>query len=115
MNNEALVLADVTCGDSEKVITFIQSKTKGLKGEEHEILDTFPILYVKNPGEDICKELKQFISEELTFENGINPAGQPYEEILELLDTTDVYVCDNACADELCSALKEKGFSSHKL
>ena len=74
MNNEALVLADVTCGDSEKVITFIQSKTKGLKGEEHEILDTFPILYVKNPGEDICKELKQFISEELTFENGINPA-----------------------------------------
>lgn len=115
MNNEALVLADVAYGDSEKVIAFIQSKTKGLKGEEHEILDSFPILYVKNPGEDICKELKQFISEELTFENGTNAAGQPYEEILELLDTTDVYVCGNACADDLCSTLEEKGYASHRL
>ena len=40
MNNEALILVNVLSEDAAKVLTFIQTKTKGLKGEEHEILDT---------------------------------------------------------------------------
>mgnify|MGYP002512158002 CR=1 FL=1 len=86
MNNEALLIVGAPCNEAEKILTFIQTKTKGLKGEEHEILDTFPILYIRNDEGQICKELAPYIAEELTFDNGLNQAEQSYEEILELLD-----------------------------
>ena len=88
MNNEALVIVDAPHEDVEKILAFIQTKTKGLKGEEHEILDSFPILYVRNEDHQICKELAPYIAEELIFDNGTNQAEQSYEEIIELLDTT---------------------------
>lgn len=113
MNNEALLIAGAPYDESEKILTFIQTKTKGLKGEEHEILDTFPILYIRNDEEQICKELAPYIAEELTFDNGLNQAEQSYEEILELLDTTDVYVCGDAGA--ICEGLKAAGFNTHLL
>lgn len=115
MNNEALILVDVPCEDADKVLTFVQTKTKGLKGEEHEILDTFPILYIRDTGNGICEKLAPYISEELTFEDGENIAGQSYEEILELLDTTDVYVCGNAGIDATCRNLTDAGMKVHLL
>ena len=69
MNNEALLIVGAPCNEAEKILTFIQTKTKGLKGEEHEILDTFPILYIRNDEGQICKELAPYIAEELTFDN----------------------------------------------
>lgn len=114
MNNEALILIDVLSKDAEKVLEFIQTKTKGLKGEEHEILDTFPILCIRDTGV-ICEELAPYVSEELTFEDGANIAGQSYEEILELLDTTDVYVCGNAGIDDICRHLTDAGIKVHLL
>ena len=115
MNNEALILVDVPCEDADKVLTFVQTKTKGLKGEEHEILDTFPILYIRDTGNGIGEKLAPYISEELTFEDGENIAGQSYEEILELLDTTDVYVCGNAGIDATCRNLTDAGMKVHLL
>ena len=113
MNNEALLIVGAPCNEAEKILTFIQTKTKGLKGEEHEILDTFPILYIRNDEGQICKELAPYIAEELTFDNGLNQAEQSYEEILELLDTTDVYVCGIAteyCVKNTCEDLLKAGF-----
>ena len=114
MNNEALILVDVLSEDAAKVLTFIQTKTKGLKGEEHEILDTFPILCIRDT-DGICEELAPYVSEELTFEDGANIAGQSYEEILELLDTTDVYVCGSAGVDDVCKHIADTGIKVHLL
>lgn len=115
MNNDALILIDLLCEDAEKVLAFIQTKTKGIKGEEHEILDTFPILYIRDTENKICESLAPYVSEELTFEDGENIAGQSYEEILELLDTTDIYVCGNSRTDDICRHLKEAGLTVHLL
>lgn len=115
MDNEALVLVDVLSEDTDKILSFIQTKSKGMKGEEHEILGTFPILYIRNTEEGICSGLAPYISEELTFEDGVNIAGQSCEEILELLDTTDVYVCGNAMSDTVCRNLTDAGFTTHLL
>lgn len=111
MNNEALVLTDRSCTDSDRILKFIQTKTRGLKGEEHEILDSFPVLLIRETDCKICRKLAQFIVEELTFTDGENPAGQSCEEILELLDTTDVYVSDSETGERLNGA----GFRTHLL
>ena len=66
------------------------------------------------------------MTEELTFDKGcdksveqysgfegMNCAGQSLGEILELLDTTDVYVCGIAteyCVRNTCEDLKKAGF-----
>lgn len=113
MNNDALILIDVLREDAEKVLTFIQTKTKGLKGEEHEILGTFPILYIRNTENNICEELAPYVSEELTFEDGVNIAGQSCEEILELLDTTDVYICGNSETQNICRHMNDSGLRTH--
>ena len=111
MNNEALVLTDVSCTDSDRILKFIQTRTHGLKGDEHEILDSFPILLICEKDCTICKELAPYIVEELTFKDGENPAGQSCEEILELLDTTDVYVAEASVGERLNDA----GFKIHLL
>ena len=163
MNNSALVVVDMlydfidgslACQNAEEAVKrtlgFIDSKTKGQKGEEYEILDTFPILFVRDQhpadhssfkehggiwpshcvagthGGDIHEELLPYVCEELTFDKGcdraieqysgyegVNSADQSLGEILELLDTTDVYVCGIAteyCVRNTCEDLLKAGF-----
>ena len=163
MTNKALVVVDMlydfidgslACQNSEEAvrqtIRFIDSQTAGLGGEEHEILDTFPILFIRDHhpadhssfkeqggiwpahcvagthGGEIHQDLVPYVTEELTFDKGcdkaveqysgfegINCAGQSLGEILELLDTTEVYVCGIAteyCVRNTCEDLKKAGF-----
>ena len=163
MKNNALVVVDMlydfidgslACQNSEEAVRqtlrFIDSQTKGQNGEEHEILDTFPILFIRDHhpadhssfkefggiwpahcvagthGGDIHKDLMPYVKEELTFDKGcdksieqysgfegMNSAGQSLGEILELLDTTDVYVCGIAteyCVRNTCEDLLKAGF-----
>lgn len=163
MNNSALVVVDMlydfidgslACQNAEEAVKrtldFIDSKTKGQKGEEHEILDTFPILFIRDHhpadhssfkehggiwpshcvagthGGEIHKDLLPYVCEELTFDKGcdkateqysgfegVNSAEQSLGEILELLDTTEVYVCGIAteyCVKNTCEDLLKAGF-----
>ena len=163
MTNSALVVVDMlydfidgslACQNADeavrKTLEFIDSKTRGQKGEEHEILDTFPILFVRDQhpadhssfkehggtwpshcvagthGGSIHKDLLPYVCEELTFDkgcdkateqysgfDGMNSAEQSLGEILELLDTTDVYVCGIAteyCVKNTCEDLRKAGF-----
>ena len=164
--NNALVVVDMlydfidgslACTEAEKAIAgtlkYIDSQTHGQGGEEHEILDTFPILFVCDchpsdhssfkeqggiwpahcvkgtRGGEIHDDLKPYAVEELTFLKGcdktveqysgfegVNNAGQSLEEILDLLDTTDVHVCGIAtefCVRNTCEDLLKAGFKVH--
>ena len=168
MTDKALVVVDMlydfidgslACQNSEEAVRqtlrFIDSQTAGQGGEEHEILDTFPIIFVRDHhpadhssfkdqggiwpvhcvagthGGDIHQDLLPYVTEELTFDKGcdkaaeqysgfegVNSAGQSLGEILELLDTTDVYVCGIAteyCVRNTCEDLKKAGFKVHLL
>ena len=168
MTDKALVVVDMlydfidgslACQNSEEAVRqtlrFIDFQTAGQGGEEHEILDTFPILFVRDHhpadhssfkdqggiwpvhcvagthGGDIHQDLLPYVTEELTFDKGcdkaaeqysgfegVNCAGQSLGEILELLDTTDVYVCGIAteyCVRNTCEDLKKAGFKVHLL
>lgn len=168
MNNSALVVVDMlydfidgsmACQNAEnavrKTLAFIDTKTKGQGGEDHEILDTFPILFIRDhhpadhssfkeqggiwpahcvagtPGGEIHRDLAPYACEELTFDKGcdkateqysgfeaVNNADQPLSEVLELLDTTDVYVCGIAteyCVRNTCEDLLKAGFKVHLL
>lgn len=163
MRNSALVVVDMlydfidgslACQNAEsaveQAVKFIASQTKGMGGDEHEILDTFPILFVRDHhpadhssfkenggswpahciagthGGEIHEGLRPYVNEELTFDkgceksqeqysgfDGTNEAGQTLGEILELLDTTDVYVCGIAteyCVRNTCEDLAKAGF-----
>ena len=163
MKNNALIVVDMlydfidgslACQNSEEAVRqtlkFIDSQTNGQGGEEHEILDTFPILFIRDHhpadhssfkehggiwsahcvagthGGEIHHDLLPYVSEELTFDKGcdkaveqysgfegVNTAGQSLGEILELLDTTDVYVCGIAteyCVRNTCEDLMKAGF-----
>ena len=163
MRNSALIVVDMlydfidgslACNNADNAVKetlkFIDSQTKGQNGEEHEILDTFPILFIRDHhpadhssfkefggiwpahcvagthGGDIHKDLMPYVKEELTFDKGcdksteqysgfegMNSAGQSLGEILELLDTTDVYVCGIAteyCVRNTCEDLLKAGF-----
>ena len=61
MNNHALVVVDMlydfidgslACQNAESAVAqtvkYIARQTKGMGGEEHEILDTFPILFIRD-------------------------------------------------------------------
>ena len=168
MKNNALVVVDMlydfidgslACQNSEEAVkqtlAFIDKQTRGQGGEDHEILDTFPILFVRDHhpadhssfkeqggiwpphcvagthGGEIHADLLPYASEELTFDKGcdkaveqysgfegVNDAGQSLGEILELLDTTDVYVCGIAteyCVRNTCEDLQKAGFKVHLL
>ena len=168
MINSALVVVDMlydfidgslACQNAteavKETLAFIDSKTRGQKGEEHEILDTFPILFVRDQhpadhssfkeqggtwpvhcvagthGGSIHEELLLYACEELTFDkgcdkaveqysgfDGMNSAEQSLGEILELLDTTDVYVCGIAteyCVKNTCEDLLKAGIKVHLL
>jgi nicotinamidase-related amidase len=168
MKNNALVVVDMlydfidgslACQNAENAVKetlkYIDTQTKGQGGEEHEILDTFPILFIRDHhpadhssfveyggtwpthcvagthGSEVHSELLPYVCEELTFDKGcdrdaeqysgyegINAAGQSLGEILELLDTTDVYVCGIAteyCVRKTCEDLLKAGFKVHLL
>lgn len=168
MTNKALVVVDMlydfidgslACLNSEdavrQTLEFIDSQTKGQGGEDNEILDMFPILFIRDHhpadhssfkeqggiwpshcvagthGGDIHDDLLPYVSEELTFDKGcdkaveqysgyegVNCAGQSMGEVLELLDTTDVYVCGIAteyCVRNTCEDLLRAGFKVHLL
>lgn len=163
MKNSALVVVDMqydfidgslACHNSEEAVRqtlkFIDRQTNGQGGEDHEILDTFPILFTRDHhpadhssfkeyggiwpphcvagtrGGEIHEDLVPYASEELTFDKGcdrtseqysgaegLNAAGQSLVEILELLDTTDVYVCGIAteyCVRNTCEDIMKAGF-----
>ena len=166
IQNNALVVVDMlydfidgslACQNADnavsKTLEFIDIHTKGQGGEE--ILDTFPILFIRDHhpadhssfkeqggiwpahcvagtrGGEIHEALQPYVSEELTFDKGcdkaieqysgfegINSAGQSLGEILELLDTTDVYICGIAteyCVRNTAEDLKKAGFKIHLL
>lgn len=168
MRNSALAVVDMlydfidgslACQNAENAVKatleFIDSQTKGQGGEDHEILDTFPILFIRDhhpadhssfkeqggiwpphcvagtSGGEIHKDLIPYAAEELTFDKGcvrdteqysgfegVNNAGQPLSEVLELLDTTDIYVCGIAteyCVRNTCEDLLKAGFKVHLL
>ena len=80
-------------------------------------------------GGAVHEKLQPYMKEELTFLKGCdraveqysgfearNSAGQSLGDILELLDTTDVYVCGIAtefCVRSTCEDLKKAGFKVH--
>ena len=168
MRNNALVVVDMlydfidgslACQNASEAVArtleYIDSQTKGQGGEDHEILDTFAILFIRDHhpadrssfvanggiwpphcvagthGGEIHKDLLPYAAEELTFDkgcdkeveqysgfDGVNAAGQSLGEILELLDTTDVYVCGIAteyCVRNTCEDLLKAGFKVHLL
>ena len=168
MQNSALVVVDMlydfidgslACQNAEEAVRqtlrFIDSQTNGQAGEDHEILDTFPILFIRDHhpadhssfkeqggiwpvhcvagthGGEIHSDLLPYASEELTFDKGCdkaveqysgfeatNSADQSLSEVLELLDTTDVYVCGIAteyCVRNTCEDLLKAGFKVHLL
>lgn len=168
MHNSALVVVDMlydfidgslACQNADNAVretlAYIDAKTKGQGGEDHEILDTFPILFIRDHhpadhssfkeqggiwpphcvvgtrGGEIHNDLAPYASEELTFDKGcdknteqysgfeaVNYADQPLSEVLELLDTTDVYICGIAteyCVRNTCEDLLKAGFKVHLL
>lgn len=115
MTDSALVVVDMlydfidgslACQNAEETVKatlkFIEKKTNGQGGEEHEILDTFPILFIRDHhpadhssfkefggiwpahcvagthGGDIHKDLLPYASEELTFNKGCDNATEQY-------------------------------------
>ena len=168
MHNSALVVVDMlydfidgslACQNADSAVretlAYIDAKAKGQGGEDHEILDTFPILFIRDhhpsdhssfkeqggiwpshcvagtKGGEIHSDLAPYACEELTFDKGydknteqysgfdaVNNAEQPLSEVLELLDTTDVYVCGIAteyCVRNTCEDLLKAGFKVHLL
>ena len=115
MKNSALVVVDMlydfidgtlACQNAENAVKEtlkqIDKLTKGQGGEEHEILDTFPILFIRDHhpadhssfreqggiwpahcvagthGGDIHKDLLPYASEERTFDKGCDRAVEQY-------------------------------------
>lgn len=115
MSNSALVVVDMlydfidgslACQNAGQAVSrsleFIDSRTKGQGGEEHEILDTFPILFIRDHhpadhssfkefggiwpahcvagthGGDIHEDLKPYAKEELTFDKGCDRGTEQY-------------------------------------
>ncbi len=115
MTDSALVVVDMlydfidgslACLNAEEAVKatlkFIDRKTNGQGGEEHEILDTFPILFIRDHhptdhssfkefggiwpvhcvagthGGDIHKDLQPYAVEELTFDKGCDRTTEQY-------------------------------------
>lgn len=115
MNNSALIIVDMlydfidgslACHNAENAVNatlkFIDAHTKEQGGEDHEILDTFPILFIRDchpadhssfvefggtwpahcvrgtRGGEIHDLLKPYAKEELTFEKGCDRAVEQY-------------------------------------
>lgn len=115
MKNSALVVVDMlydfidgslACSNAENAVSrtveYIDSQTKGQGGEDHEILDTFPILFIRDHhpadhssfkeyggiwpshcvagtrGGEIHEALAPYAKEELTFDKGCDRSVEQY-------------------------------------
>lgn len=115
MTGSALVVVDMlydfidgslACQNAEQAVgetlKYIDARTKGQGGEEHEILDTFPILFIRDHhpadhssfkefggiwpphcvagtrGGEIHDDLKPYAAEELTFDKGCDRDCEQY-------------------------------------
>ena len=115
MRNSALIVVDMlydfidgslACQNADQAVKetlkFIDAQTKGQGGEDHEILDTFPILFVRDHhpadhssfkeqggiwpshcvagtrGGEIHKALQPYVCEELTFDKGCDRNTEQY-------------------------------------
>ena len=115
MHNSALVVVDMlydfidgslACQNADSAVAqtvkYIVSQTKRFGGEDHEILDTFPILFVRDHhpadhssfkenggiwpshcvadthGGEIHEALVPYVNEELTFDKGCDRATEQY-------------------------------------
>ena len=115
MKNNALVVVDMlydfidgslACQNAENAVKetlqYIDTQTKGQGGEEQEILDTFPILFIRDHhpadhssfkeqggiwpshcvagthGGEIHHDLQPYVNEELTFDKGCDRATEQY-------------------------------------
>ncbi len=115
MNSQALVIVDMlydfidgslACANAENAVKetlrFIDSKTAGQEGDASEILDTFPILFVRDHhpsdhssfstnggtwpehcvagthGGEIHEDLLPYVNEELVFDKGRDRAVEQY-------------------------------------
>jgi len=115
MSNSALVVVDMqydfideslACRNADEAVRqtllFIDSQTRGQGGEDHEILDTFPILFTRDHhpadhssfvgsggtwpvhcvagtrGGEIHEDLLPYVSEELTFDKGCIRESEQY-------------------------------------
>ncbi|MBQ6687670.1 MAG: isochorismatase family protein [Bacteroidales bacterium] len=115
MNNSALVIVDMlydfidgslACHNAENAVKetldYIDVQTKGQNGEDHEILDTYPILFIRDchpadhssfienggtwpvhcvrgtRGGEIHDLLKPYVKEELTFDKGCASDTEQY-------------------------------------
>ena len=113
--NSALTVVDMlydfidgslACSNAEKAVAetlkYIDSQTRGQGGEDHEILDTFPILFIRDHhpadhssfkeqggiwpphcvagthGGEIHEELKPYAVEELIFDKGCDRGVEQY-------------------------------------
>ncbi len=113
--NSALIAVDflydfiegsLACANAENAVRntlgYIETVTKGQNGEENEILDTYPILFVRDhhpanhssfienggiwpshcvagtKGGEIHKDLQPYVREELTFDKGCDPSEEQY-------------------------------------
>jgi len=138
-----------------ETVKFIEGNASVDGDKEVEILDTCPILFIRDHhpadhssftefggtwpahcvqgtrGGEIHEDLMKFVDEELTFDKGcdkaveqysgfeaVNEAGQSLAEILEMMDTKNVYVCGIAteyCVYNTCKDLLDAGFNVHVL
>lgn len=115
MTNSALVVVDMlydfidgslACGHAGEAVAntlkFIDLQTRNQNGEDNEILDTFPILFIRDHhpanhssfadfggqwpvhcvagthGGEIHKDLQPYVREELTFDKGCDAACEQY-------------------------------------
>ncbi|MCR5004117.1 MAG: hypothetical protein K5984_07080 [Bacteroidales bacterium] len=114
MKDAALVVVD-RLHDSTQTLKFIDKVTADTDSkDEIGIHNTFPILFLCKGGLRMEKELMSHAKEELTFTDGVNPAGQGLVEVLELMDITNVYI-SGADSGELEGELRKAGFNVNTL
>ena len=109
MKDAALVLVDKIT-DTGKTLQFINKVTADTdSNDEIGIHNTFPILFLCKGSLKLDKDLMPHAKEELTFTDGVNPAGQSLVEVLELMDIGNVYVSGDNLGD-LEDELSRAGF-----
>lgn len=149
----------LACLNAESAVAntakFIEGNAACEGDKDVEILDTCPILFIRDHhpadhssfkefggiwpahcvqgtrGADVHEALAKYVDEDLTFDkgcdkaveqysgyDGVNEAGQSLGEILEMMDTRNVYVCGIAteyCVRNTCEDLLKAGYKVHLL
>lgn len=120
----AIIVFDMPCGFEAGVENAVANTEKfinasGCEGDkDEEILDTCPVFFVRGCSGSTHPSLGRFIDEDLTFVDGVNGAGQSLGEILEMMDTKNVYICgtaEEATVRKTCMDLRKSGLTIHLL